>query len=49
MLGNEVATLDKIGENRIDVPLDGCAKGIYILHTQFRNGTSAYNKIVVGK
>ena len=49
MLGNEVATLDKIGENRIAVPLDGCAKGIYILHTQFRNGTSAYNKIVVGK
>ena len=49
MLGNEVATLDKIGENKIAVPLDGCAKGIYILHTQFRNGTSAYNKIVVGK
>lgn len=49
MLGNEVVALDNISENKIALPLDNCPKGIYILHTQFRDGTSAYNKIVVGR
>lgn len=49
MLGNKVVALENISENKIAVPINNCPKGIYILHTQFRNGTSTYNKIVVGK
>ena len=49
MLGNEISTVENSEKNLVQISVNNCSKGFYMLRTIFTDGSIAYKKIVVGK